>query len=505
MTDITRYIKVRMRLALAANLFLKTVPVLSIFPVLSSVPALAPVLVPGMARTSGNTLSRMAAPLLAAALLLIAVYQTAWAQIPAAPQSGPVALTGGTIHTVSGPVIENGTLVFDQGKIIVIGKDVAIPDDARVVPVEGKHIFPGLIDAWSQMGIYEIGAVPMTLDIVEQGRFNPNVRVEVAVNPESRHIGVARSAGVLTTVTTPGGGLIAGQSAALALDGWSWEDMTLRPGVSLIINWPSPSDRKAYEESVSELTQFFEDARAYHKARQAAESSRGKAAAQQEERERSRWRRSSTQAESQQTIPRHDFDSRFEAMAPYLSGSRPVTIHANEVRQIQDAASWARAQGLRPVIMGGRDAHRVSRQLHAMEIPVIITTVLASPVRSYEPYDIRYRLPVLLHDAGVTFAIAGSSSAAYANRLPWEAGAAAAFGLPLEEALRAVTRNPAIILGLDDQIGALETGMDATFVITDGHPLEYTTQILQVYIRGRKSDMNDVHRQLYDKYRRRLE
>jgi imidazolonepropionase-like amidohydrolase len=400
------------------------------------------------------------------------------AQIPAAPQTEPVALTGGTIHTISNGVIDNGTILFEDGVITAIGTDVELPAGTRIEDVSGKHVYPGLIDAWSQMGIYEIGAVDMTTDINEQGSINPNVMVERAFDPESRHIGIARSAGILTSVTTPGGGLISGQSAAMKMDGWSWDEMTLKPGLGLIVNWPGTGDTDSYEENLDELRDAFASARAYRTAREAMD--RGEAS-------------------------RHDLDTRWESMIPVFDGERPVMVNANEVRQIQDAITWAEEEEIRLVILGGRDAHLVAKHLKAKEIPVIVTQVLASPNRAWEGYDSRYSLPAKLYEAGVQFSIAGASGAANANRLPLEAGAAAAYGLPADEAVKALTLYPAQILGLDDRIGALEEGLDATLLISDGTPVEYATQIEQVYVQGRKSDMMDMHRQLYEKYREKVE
>ncbi len=400
------------------------------------------------------------------------------AQIPAAPQTEPVALTGGTIHTISNGVIENGTILFENGVITAIGTEVELPPDTRAEDVSGKHIYPGLIDAWSQMGIYEIGAVDMTLDINEQGPVNPNVMVERAFDPESRHIGIARSAGILTSVTTPGGGLISGQSAAMKMDGWSWDEMTLKSGVGLIVNWPGTGDADDYEESLDELRYAFANARAYRTARRAMD---------------------------QGEASRHDLDTRWESMIPVFDGDRPVVVNANEVRQIQDAITWAEEEAVRLIILGGRDAHLVAGHLKAKEIPVILTEVLASPNRAWEGYDSRYSLPAKLYEAGVSFAIAGGYTAANANRLPLEAGAAAAYGLPADEAVKALTLYPSQILGLDDRIGALEEGLDATLLISNGTPVEYATQIEQVYVQGRKSDMMDMHRQLYEKYREKVE
>ncbi len=407
------------------------------------------------------------------AALLIS--KSAYAQIPAEPQTAPVALTGGTVHTLSDQgVVENGVILFENGVISDIGASLEIPDDAIVMDVSGRHIYPGLIDAWNNMGIFEIGAVTLTVDTNEQGDINPNVMVERAFNAESRHIGVARSAGVLTSVTTPNGGLISGQSAAMKMDGWSWDEMTLKSGAGLIVNWPNPVNQRNYNREVKKLRGVFADARAYHIARKAMDEGN--------------------------TNRRHAFDSRWHAMIPVFEGEVPVVVNANEVRQIQDAITWAEEENVRLIILGGNDAHLVGGHLVEKDIPVILTTVLSSPFRWWESYDTSYELPAKLHEAGVLFAIAGSYGAANVNRLPFEAGAAAAFGLPVEEALKALTVHPAKILGLDDRIGTLEPGKDATLLITTGNPIEYSTQVEQVFVQGRMSDMMDMHRQFYEKY-----
>lgn len=407
-------------------------------------------------------------------LMCIMVVPTADAQIPAAPQSGPIALVGGTIHTVSGETIENGTLLFEEGVITAIGQHVDLPEGTYIEDATGKQIYPGLIDAYSQMGIYEIGAVNLTVDVNEQGPVNPNVMVERAFNPESRHIGIARSAGVLTSVTTPGGGLISGQSAAMHMDGWAWDTMTLRSGVGMVVTWPSPNSNN-YKSNVEAIREAFADARSYKKAREAS------------------------------GVPRHDIDTRWEAMRPVFDGEMPVVVNADDIRQIQDAVTWAAEENVRMILLGGRDSHLITEYLKKNNIPVIITNVLISPNRAWESYDARYTLPSKLYEAGVEFAIAGAASAANANRLPLEAGAAAGYGLPIDEALKAITLSPARILGLHDRVGALEVGLDATFLITDGNPIEYATQVEQVYIRGSKSDMRDMHRQFYEKYREKVD
>ncbi len=442
-----------------------------------------PTTIPGRGRSV-----RLAAAALTAVALAAqgANPETARAQVrmTVPPQAGPVALTGATIHTVTSGVVENGTIVFEGGVITAVGADVEIPAGARVVDASGKHVYPGLIDAYSTVGISEIGAVGVSNDLVELGDFNPNVRAAVAVNAESRHIGTTRSAGVLVTLTTPAGGLVSGMSSAMSLEGWSWEEMTLESAAALNVNWPNPNprrfrgfrppgfpdpeDRPSYEDQVRDLKDFFAEARAYRDAVRAGEDARS--------------------------------DSRYTATIPALDGDVPVVVAADGAAQINDAITWAREEGLRLVIRGGRDAIHVADRLAAHDVPVILTSTLAAPRRAHEGYDDAYSMPARLHEAGVRFAISGGAGALYSNRLPWEAGVAVAFGLPEEEAIKAVTINAAEFMGIDDRVGSLEPGKHATLLITTGTPLDMTSEIEQAYIQGRELDMMDIQKWFFEKY-----
>lgn len=420
------------------------------------------------------------------AAALPALPQTVQAQVrmTVPPQSEPIALTGATIHTVTNGVIENGTIVFVDGVITAVGADVAIPSGARVIDYSGKHIYPGLVDAYSTVGIGEIGAVDVSNDIRELGDFNPNVRADVAVNAESRHIGTSRSAGVLTTLTTPGGGLISGMSSAMALEGWTWEEMSLESAAALNVNWPNPNPRRfrwggfggfgngedppSYEEQVQQLKSFFLEARAYRDAVAAGE----------------------------EVLT----DSRYAAMIPALNKEIPVVVAADGAAQINDAITWAQEEDLRLVIRGGQDAIHVADRLVAENIPVIVTATLDGPGRQYEGYDGGYSMPAQLYEAGVKFAISGGSGALYTNRLGYEAGVAVAFGLPEEEAVKAVTINAAEFMGLDDRVGSLEVGKQATLLVTTGNPLDTTSDIEQAFIQGRELDMNDIQKHFFEKY-----
>jgi imidazolonepropionase-like amidohydrolase len=401
------------------------------------------------------------------------------------PQSEPVALRGATIHTVTNGVIQNGTIIFDGGKIVAVGANVAIPAGTKIVDVTGKHIYPGLIDAYSTVGIAEIGAVDMSNDVNEVGDFNPNVHPDVAVNAESRHIGTSRSQGVLTTLTTPDGGLISGMSSAMALEGWSWEEMRLESAAALNVNWPNPNQRggrggrgggrggqagnsQTYEQRVQQLKNYFAEARAYRDAVAAGEKVRT--------------------------------DARYMAMIPALDRKIPVVVSANGASQINDAITWAKQENLRLVIRGGDDAIAVADRLKAENVPVILTSTMDAPNRAYEGYDAAYSRAAQLYKAGVRFAISGGSGSLYTDRLPYEAGVAVAFGLPEEEALKAVTINAAEFMGLSDRLGSLEPGKQATFLITTGTPIDTRSDILQAYIQGRELDMNDIQKHFFMKY-----
>ena len=424
-----------------------------------------------------------------AASLLPSAAVKAQVRMTVPPQSEAVALRGATIHTVTNGVIENGTILFENGVIRAVGTDVEIPAGTRVVDVSGKHIYPGLIDAYSTVGISEIGSVDVSSDVNELGDFNPNVRAEVAVNAESRHIGTTRSAGVLVSLTTPEGGLISGMSSAMSLEGWDWEEMSIESTAALNVNWPNPNSRggrggrggrgrgfgpgpqespPTYAGQVQQLKDFFAEARAYRDATTAGEEVRT--------------------------------DSRYAAMIPALDGEIPVVVSADGAAQINDAITWGQEEGVRLVIRGGGDAIHVADRLAANDIPVILTSTMAAPGRDYEGYDGAYTMPARLHEAGVKFAISGGSGALYTNRLPWEAGVAVAFGLPEEEALKAVTINAAEFMGISDQVGSLEPGKQATLLITTGTPLDMTSDIEQSYIQGREIDMNDIQKHFFEKY-----
>ncbi|RMD90930.1 MAG: hypothetical protein D6813_08430 [Calditrichaeota bacterium] len=415
-------------------------------------------------------------------------------QIPAAKQDHPIALVNGTVHTVSGAVIENGTVLFVDGKIQAVGTNVELPPATETIDVTGKHIYPAMIAANTALGLVEINAVRATRDFAEVGDIKPNVRAEVALNPDSELLPVTRANGVALAQSVPLGGLISGTSALIMLDGWTWEEMTLKAPMGVHVRWPymapirSPFVRRSVEEQLKErdkqlrkIREAFAEARAYMKAKE---------------------------AEKQKGVPYHDTDLRWEAMIPVLKKEIPVFVHANEIRQIEAAIDWAGSEDINMVLVGGMDAWRVADELKAKNIPVILGGVHNLPMRRWEPYDTPFTVAKKLYEAGVKFCIGSTGSpfeAPNTRNLPYHAATAAAYGLPKEEALKAVTLYPAEILGVADRVGSIDVGKDATLIVTDGDPLEIRTHVEMEFIQGRKIDLESKHTQLYTKYRTKYE
>jgi len=432
--------------------------------------------------------SRLLVPgprLLAVLLALPAISSPVFAhpEVPGPPQKQPVALTNATIHPVSGPVIEKGTLVFAGGKITAIGKESTIPGDAEVIDVAGKHVYPGMFDALTDLGLVEIGSVRATLDVEETGQINPNVRAIVAVNPDSELIPVARSNGVLLALTAPSGRLIPGRSAVIQLDGWTWEDMAILPDAALHIEWPQPprearrrspeapaQPNPPAEEAAERLRKLLADARTYAAARAAD--------------------------------PNFPRDARWESLQDVLAGKLPVVVHADEVRQITAAVAFAHEEKLKLIIAGGYDAPQCASLLKQHDIPVIVGGVYRVPRRRGDEYDAAYSLPAKLHDAGIRYCISSQDrhGASSVRNLPYHAATAVAYGLSPEEALKAITLYPAQILGLADRVGSLEVDRHATLFVATGDPLDTPTQVDAAWIAGRKVDLNDRHKRLYHKY-----
>jgi len=438
-----------------------------------------------MSRLFSNTRLPLLAALLVSSLafmLASAVFTPARAEM--------LALTGGTVHPVSGPEIPNGTVLVDGTKISAVGAGVSVPSGAKVIDCTGKHVYPGFVHANTVLGLVEIQTIEGSDDTRETGNLNPNQRAEVMYNPDSDFLPVTRLNGVTTVLSIPGGGAVRGTSALMHLDGWTAEDITVRAPAALHVQWPNMTpvhaffelrsdeeQAKARDEQIKTISDAFDDARAYWTARD-AESGKG--------------------------VPKHDDDVRWDAMRRALKGEIPVAFHCDALNQIRAVLKFCDQEKLTNVILlGGYDSWRIADELKRRNIAVIVGGVLATPNRGYESYDEAYTVAAKLSKAGVRYCIAdegGSFAAANARNVPYHAAMAEAFGLDHDEALKSVTLYPAQILGAGDKIGSIEVGKLADLQVTDGDPLLVATHCEQVVVNGKVVPMESRQTRLFKKY-----
>jgi imidazolonepropionase-like amidohydrolase len=424
---------------------------------------------------------------------------------------GIFALVGASLHPVSRPEIKGGTLVVAAGKISAIGPaGTSIPPEAQTIEATGLDIWPGLVDAGSTLGLFEVGSLSETQDFADAGQFQPELRTSTALHPDSEHIPVTRANGILTSLVQPSGGVIAGQACLIDLNGWVPRDLVIADSVALVISIPAyvpraqererprpgrpgmppgqgaaaggPDARERRKETMDRIKQLFRRALAYEQVVNKARE-RGEPA----------------------PLP----DPRLAALVPFASGTRPVILNAEQPVEILDALELARELKLKAVLSGAAEAWKVAGAIKEADVPVLVAGTLRLPRHEYDPYDAVYSNAAKLHAAGVTLAIrsqaGGPGSGTAGRNLPYEAASAAAFGLPEDVALQAVTLAPARILGVADKVGSLEPGKRANLVITAGHILQPTTPVLALFVDGQPLRPESRHTQLYAKYQRRLD
>jgi len=400
-----------------------------------------------------------------------------------------VLLRGATVHTVSGQTLAPGDVLVDGKKIVEVAATVE-PKGARIIDLKGQHLYPGLIAADTTLGLIEISGVAATRDSAEVGQFTPDVRSWIAVNPDSELIPVARANGITHAQPVPSGGIVPGLSGVIALAGWTTEEMTIRKPVAMHLTWPSMDlDTRAREQlrdksawkslddqakdrraRLKDIDEFFAQAKAYAKSRT-----------------------------DKSIIPA------WEAMLPLVRGEIPIMIRANDARQIRAAVKWADTNGFYAVIVGGQEAAEVADLLASKKIPVIYDTLFEFPSSDADSYDTQFKTPAILHRAGVkvVFSEGGRFEASMVRNLPYNAAQAMAFGLPADEALKGITLYAAQVLGVDERLGSIDAGKEASLFVSDGDILDIRSKVKRVWIAGEEVSLATRHTRLYEKYRAR--
>jgi len=425
--------------------------------------------------------------LLAAAIGAGAFATTLGAQAAA----GTYVIRGGTVVPVVGAKIPNGSVVISGGKIQAVGANVQAPQGATVIDATGLFVYPGMIDSGTELGLTEIGSVPGSTDTREIGDFNPQDVALSAVNAHSELIPVTRVNGVTTVVTSATGALMSGTAALIDLWGWTPDEMAIKPRVAQVMSYPSSGGggrgggfggrpqgdaSETMSRQVRAMRDFFADARAYAdvKAKLATGGS----------------------------VPNASrVNQAMESLVPAIRGEMPIIFDVNTIDQIRGVLTLADSFKLKVILRGPRDAWRVADTLAARGIPVIVgpTTQVPGPD---DPYDAIYAQPGILAKAGVKIAFQ-TSGASDVRDLPYNAALATGYGLDMDEAMKALTINPAQIFGVADRYGSLEPGKVANVIVTTGNPLDVRSNVKYLFIRGEQVPLTDRHTKLYEQFRAR--
>ncbi len=443
-----------------------------------------------------DSLSVLAKALPGAALSpALPMYKTGGADTvtpPVLADAAAYAIVGATIHPVAGADIPEGTVVIADGKIVAAGKSVKIPAGALKVAGKGLHVYPGLIDAGSGIGLMEIESVAATIDASESGEFQPDLLASSAVNPGSEHWAIARNNGITTAAVTPSGGTVSGQIGILNLAGWTPKLMQIKQAYALRVNFPEarvsarfaaflPPDQLQQikdrdTQRVKLLKDYFEKAKRYAAARAARATA---------------------------------FDPQLEAMVPYASGKSPIVFNVSSRAGVKQAIQFAEDNGLKAILSGGSDAWKEAELLATKHIPYLLSIPVnnsiaeVSPTEDYDPVDTVWSAAAILKRAGVKLAFQ-TGSASEVKNLPRQVGIMCAYGLSQADALKALTLDAAEVLGVQDQVGSISAGKIANILVTDGDPLEACTHIKHLFISGKPIRLESRHTQLYDLYRQRL-
>jgi imidazolonepropionase-like amidohydrolase len=411
---------------------------------------------------------------------------------PVLPQRGSYAIIGAAVHPISSADIMDGTVIISDGKITSVGKNLAIPKGALIVRAKGLHVYPGLIDAGSVIGLAEIESIPATQDFSEGGEFQPDLFAATAINPGSEHFAIARNNGVTAAAVNPGGGTVSGQTGVINLAGWTPALMSVKTPVALHVTFPEPGRlgrfaaflqpeqltqmRERDTQRVKLLKDFFARAKTYAAARAAGLGAP---------------------------------DPELEAMIPYVTGKSPVVFAVNTAPGVKQAIQFAEDNGIKAILAGGADAWKEADLIAKKHIPYIYTITPnnsiadAVPTEEYDPVDTVWSAPAVLQRAGVKLCFQ-TLSASEVKNLPRQVGIMCAYGLPHAAALKALTINAAEVLAVADKMGSLESGKLANLMITDGDPMETNTHVCHLFIAGKPIRLESRHTQLYDIYKERL-
>lgn len=399
-------------------------------------------------------------------------------QTPADKQVGAITITGATIHIGNGAVIENGTVVLEDGKIQAVGNSSTV-SKGQVIDASGKHIYPGFIATNTTLGLVEINSVNASNDQAEMGSMLPHIRSLIAYNAESKVVESMRPNGILTAQVKPNGGRISGTSSIMQLDAWNWEDAAIKADEGVHLNWPSSFSRgrwwlgeprglkpnNNYSKQIGDIENFVKESKAYINGKRTTKN------------------------------------LAYDAMEGLFDGTKKLYVHVDDEKGITDAVNFAKSNRMNMVVVGGYQAHLVAGLLKSNNVPVLINKTHSVPATDDHDYDLPYKNPKLLADAGVLVGIHGHNSNFQTRNLPFYAGQVVGQGMAKEDALKLITSNIAKILGVDDILGTIEVGKNATLFVSEGDALDMRgNQLTHAFIDGRAISLETHQTELWKRY-----
>ena len=417
---------------------------------------------------------RLPVSVIAALVVMFAMAGSATAQT--------VAITGGKVYPVSGPPIENGTVLVRDGKIVAVGANVSVPNGATRIDATGKWVTPGLIHSLTGLGVTEINAVPNTVDRTARGDSGIAASFPVweGINPASAMLPPARNEGITSVVVVPTGGLIAGQAALIDLVPGTVTDMINKAPVAMVAQFGDARSggSNARGEQYERLKELIEDTRTY--ARRRADFDRA------------------------QTRPFAARRADLEALIPVAEGRLPLMVNADRASDIEAVLRLARELTIKVMIAGGAESWEVADKLAAANVPVIVGSMANIP-ESFAALGQRQETPALLQRAGVKVVLiangSGGEEVFNVRNLKYDAGVAVAYGMSWDDALRAITLTPAEVMGVANRVGSLQPGRDANIVVWSGDPFEFATRVEHVFIRGREVAQPSRQDELMQRYK----
>ena len=396
-----------------------------------------------------------------------------------------------TILPVEGESLENADLLIEGGKIVAIGYEIPAPDGSNIIDASGMFIYPGFIDAHTHLGLSEVGAITSTVDIREMGKENPELKVAWAINPHSIHFKTSRINGTTTALVAPSGGTYPGMSALVKMDGWTIDEMLVKEVATSFINFPmSPRQTRGTRlgpqtqsrvdvtaKLVEKIQEYLNEVRHYLKLRK--------------------------QGAEDPNIKTPDLNPKYEALAPVLNGTLPVIISVEKAKDIELAIKFVQDEKIKAIFRGCVQGGRVADKIKEAGIPVIIDNLYTGPLEPEDGYDAPFRNVGEMAKAGVQICFSTGYDPATGKDLTYHAARAVAFGLDRDEAIKALTINPAKIFGIDDRVGSLKVGKDADLFITTGDPLDLRSEVKHLFIDGVDMDLGNWWQTLYDTWKKR--